>query len=130
MNSRRGLTTTEMVCSALLTGLVVAMVVPTLYWVSRQNHAASDNLDATVAVSNVLDEITSRPYETVTADSMKAIEVPEWISAQLLEPKLAVTVADSEGGKRITAELSWLAVHGAAREKVKLHVWIFERSRT
>lgn len=130
MRSRRGLTTTEMVCAALLTGVVLAMVVPGLHFISRENTAAANHLDATVAVGNVLDEITARPYENVTPGVMKDVEVPEWIVQQLKQPKLDVRVTDSEGGKLVSAELSWLAVHGAAREKVRMHVWIYERSQS
>ena len=115
--NRRGMTITEIVCAAVLTGIVLSSVVPGMYWIQRQNKAASQHLDAIAAVNNVLDEVTAAGFDKATPEALAAIEVPDWVARQLTEPKLIVTSTDSNGGKRITAELSWLATNSVAREE-------------
>lgn len=126
MTNRRGITVTEVVCSAVLTAVVLSTLVPGVYWVRRQNKAAAQHLDAITAVNNVLDNITAREFDEVTPDALATIEVPGWIAERLSESALNVTSAEAGGGKRITAELSWLAATGAARESVRLHAWVFD----
>lgn len=124
--NRRGMTITEIVCAAVLTGIVLSSVVPGMYWIQRQNQAASQHLDAIAAVNNVLDAVTAAGFDEATPEALATIEVPDWIARQLTEPELVVTSTDSDGGKRITAELSWLATNSVAREKVSLHAWVFD----
>ena len=117
---------TEVVCGAILTGIVLSTFVPGMYWIRRQNKAALQHLDAISAVNNILDDVTTRDFEDVTPETLNAIETPAWIATQLTEPKLTVTSAPAADGKRVTAELSWLATNGAGRERVRLHAWVFD----
>ncbi len=125
MSHRRGVTVTEVVCGAILTGIVLSTLVPGMYWIRRQNKAAVQHQDAISAVSNILDEVTTWSFDDVTPERLNAIETPSWISGQLIEPKLTMTSVTTADGKRVTAELSWLATNGAGREKVRLHAWVF-----
>ncbi|MFK7818925.1 MAG: hypothetical protein AB8G99_09405 [Planctomycetaceae bacterium] len=123
---RTGISSTEVICSAIIVAVVSATVAPALVFVGKQNRTSSQHLNATAALGNMLDEITASPFDEVTAEAAARFETPDWLAAQLVEPKLVVTVEANEGGKRVSTELTWQSIHGGPREKVVLHAWIFD----
>lgn len=123
--TRRGITTTELVCAAIVSAVVGLTLVPVLTWIGRQHETAQERLEATTAVSNVLDEIAHRPYADVTPESLSDIALPDWIQSQLLDAALECTASPGHSGKRVVARLSWKPSHGGTREHVTLVYWMF-----
>lgn len=124
--NRRGITITELVCASLITAVVIGTVVPMLYSVRKQHNATNSHFEANEAVTNILNEISSRPYDQVTTESLAGIQPPEWVRKQLVDANLKLTAEPNAGGKRISARLSWQSTYGSARKNVQMHVWIFK----
>ena len=125
MNKRQGITTTELVCASLIIGVVATMLVPAMKLVSRQNESSLEHLEAGAVLSNILDGVTASPFSEVTADSLGQTELPEWANQRLVNAELEMGVEPRDGGKQVTAELSWQVSHSNTREKARLQTWIF-----
>ena len=128
MRTRRGITTTELVCASLLTAATIGTVLPAVYVVRKQYARTTVRHEARAAVLNVLEDVSAQPYNQVTSDSLKEVQLPEWVNDQFVEPKLNLAAKPNADGKRISAELSWQASYGSTREKIRLHTWIFEEA--
>jgi type II secretory pathway pseudopilin PulG len=125
MNKRKGITTTELVCAALIIGVVATILVPAMKLVSRQNKSALEHLEAGAVLANILDDVTAAPFIEVTAESLSQTQLPDWANQQLVAARLDVSVEQRDGGKQVTAELSWQGAGNKIRDKVRLQTWIF-----
>ncbi len=125
-NSRRGFSATELVCAAIIVGVIGLTVGPALVFVGRQNRTSAQHLEALNATSNLLEEISKRSYDEVTAESVSQIELPAWLADQLPDATLQLSVEENSGGKRVTAEITWASVSGGPRERESMHAWIFD----
>lgn len=123
---RRGFSSTEVVCAAIIVGVIGLTVGPALMFVRHQNRTASQHLAALQAANNLLDEVSSQPFSEVTPESVSAATLPDWLADQLPDAKLQMTVEENSEGKRIEAELAWTSVQGGPREREVVQVWIFE----
>jgi hypothetical protein len=116
--------------SGLLLGAVLALAVPTLRWVGFEQRAAEQRQLAIVEAANLMDRITSEPWEALTADRAAAVTLSEPARQQLPQARLKVTIdarPDSPDEKRVTIELAWKDRAGVTMSPVRVTAWVHRR---
>lgn len=130
--TRRGYTLIELTIASLLLGTAMGLIAPALIWIARERRAADRRQEALQEVQNVLERLTARPWETVTADLAGETQLDERLRDQLPEAKLSVEVAevpDDAEAKRVSVELRWENGPERAAAPVRLTAWMYRRGR-
>ncbi len=125
---RSGLLIVEMIVSLILLGAVVAIVVPTLGWMSRQNRLSVQRQEAVQGLQNLMEDLTARPYAELTPASAKKIELPAALREQLPGAELQVEITNAPpNAKRIRLRLSWNQQNGSRLAPLRLSAWAYAR---
>ena len=126
--SRRGFSLLEMIVALVLLGAVTTIVIPALGWMGVENRLSLQRQEAAQGLGNLMDELTSRPYEQLTSDAAENLELPEALRNQLPGAKLKVEISGTEPGvKRIRMELGWNQRNGRPIAPMRLTAWVHER---
>lgn len=131
-STRRGYTLIELTIASLLLGTAMGLIAPALIWIARERRAADRRQEALQEVQNVLERLTARPWEAVTADLAGETQIDERVRDQLPEAKLSVevtTVPDDTEAKRIAVELKWENGPERPAAPVRLTAWIYRQGR-
>lgn len=130
--SRGGYSLIELTIASLLLGTAMGLIAPSLIWVARERRAAERRQEALQEVQNILERLTSQPWEAVTPELARETRLDERVSEQLPEARLSVDVtqtADDPDARRISVELQWLSGPGRNAAPVRLTAWIHRRGR-
>ncbi len=126
---RSGFTITEILIAGLLLGTVTVTVIPLIQVVAGERSAAQRRQFAIEEVENILEELTLRDWEEVTAETA-TIELSETAQDYLPNAELEVGIndnSDSPASKRIDVSLKWKGRNGTFLAPVRLSAWVFER---
>lgn len=129
---RRGFTMAEVVVAGVLIGTLLASAVPMLRSVARQQRAADRQQIAQIEAANIIDRMTSGPWNGITPESAAAVKLSDETLRQLPEATLKATVSTDPARpeeKRISLVLRWEEERGMPAAPVKLTTWIYQRGR-
>jgi type II secretory pathway pseudopilin PulG len=128
---RRGISLLEMLVSGLLLGIMTAMAVPTIAWVTHQQLAIAQHQTAQAEVVNIMERVSVWPWERLN-DPQAVAEVtltPE-IQSQLAGARLRIAVETPEGhpdARRIRVILNWNDRSGRPTAEAALAAWVYRQ---
>lgn len=126
----RGITLLELIVSTILLGTVMLIAVPTLAWIGSEERQAEDREDALFEVSNVMEQITARPWDEISPARLQHVQPSEHLARQLSAARLSVSVVEEDNSKRIIAELSWNERTGRPAAPVRITSWVYRSGGT
>lgn len=130
---RRGFSLFELTIAAILLAAVMVTAIPTLAWIVRTRQGAQREQMAILEVDNLMERITSRPWEEITPETLAAIPLPDRLARQLPETKVTIDVisaSEPPNAKRVTIELSWEeSMAGTRSPPVRLSAWVYRRPK-
>jgi Tfp pilus assembly protein PilV len=124
---RRAFTMVEVTLSVFLLVVAMTATVQILGAVATQRRAAERRQWAIQEVANLMEHLTSEPWDRVTADSALGLTLSEEIRRKLPEPELTVDVAETDRElreKRLAIRLRWRNRSGTWEAPVRLTAWI------
>jgi hypothetical protein len=129
---RRGSLLAEVTMATVMLAIAMSLTVKVLGWVALERRAAERRQRAVLEVANVMERITSYPFEEVTPDLTRRITLSTTADQSLPESDLVVDVTHSDPGagrsaKRIAIRLRWKGRSGEWDAPVRLTSWIERR---
>jgi hypothetical protein len=129
---RRGSLLAEVTMATVMLMIAMSLTVKVLGWVALERRAAERRQRAVLEVANVMERITSYPFEEVTPDLTRRIRLSAAADQALPESDLIVEVTNSDPGagrsaKRIAIRLRWKDRSGEWDAPVRLTSWIERR---
>jgi prepilin-type N-terminal cleavage/methylation domain-containing protein len=130
---RAGFTLFELMIASILLGTVLMTAIPTLGWINRNSLAAERQQVAILGVGNLMERLTARPWDEITAEAMAGVPMPDDLSRQLPGAELrifVVTPAEDLSARRLTIELRWEGSSaGTQSPPVRLTAWVYRHDR-
>jgi type II secretory pathway pseudopilin PulG len=132
MDRRRGITLVEVVASAALLTVLLAVLAHVLVIVAMQRRSGNRRLLAVEEVANVMERIALRQYDELQADQPPEIPLSDEALRSLPGAALTIDVSP-EGtqpplGKRVTVQLTWENRSGQTNRPVRLSAWRYRRA--
>lgn len=129
--SRRGGMMIELVVAGILAGALLVVCLQLLSGVLAQRRASDMRQCALMELDNIMERLTARPWDELTADSLSREKLSSWATRQLpgAELKIAVTTpSDDPNAKRIAASLRWQDRSGRLLAPMILTTWKYNLS--
>lgn len=127
--SRPGFTLLELTLAVLLIMTAMGVLVRVLAWIGTERRAADRRVWAAQEVANVMERVTSEPFDRLTRDRAEAIA--RTIEAQRILPNaswefdIADQLENSVPSKRVAVGLRWSETSGAWESAVRLTAWVY-----
>ena len=118
----------ECCAAAALLAATLAIVVSLLSAVLRQRNAASLHAKALIAADNLLERITSEPYESMTAESVAEFGSASNVAEMLPDGVVEIKVSEESGspsGKRIEVEIAWRTTGAQPSSRHRVATWVY-----
>ena len=128
IGSPTGFTLLELSVAAVVLMLVMAITVQVLGWAAAERRAAERRRWAAQEAANVMERLTSRPWDSLTAEAAAAVELSPQARAVLPEGELAIEVTSQPGpprAKRLIVAVRWQRPAGQPAASVRLTSWIY-----
>jgi hypothetical protein len=127
---RRGSLLAEVAMSAVMLMIAMALTTKVLGWVAIERRAWDRRQWAAQEVANLMERVTSLPYDAVTAPSAEAVGLSAQAKQLLPEAELKVEVAEDQpaggkGSKRVAIRLRWHNRAGQWDAPARLVSWIY-----
>lgn len=129
---RAGFTLIESCAAAALLVAAISLSVALVTSLARQRQAASLHAQAVLSADNVLERLTSEPYEAITDERAAEVCRDARVAEMLPGGDVHVTVASESGsppGKRIEVELVWQADGSGASRRHQVVTWVYRAER-
>ena len=128
---RKGYALVEVAMAVLLLIAAMSLAVKLVAWVAVERRSADRRLWAVEEVSNVMERLTSEPFEKVTSDRAKALADRVEAPRVLPDAEWTVRVRDQDAAphvpaKRVELRLRWKTRSGNWDAPVRLSAWIFK----
>jgi hypothetical protein len=122
----------EVAMSGAMLMIAMTLTMKVLGWVGMERRAWDHRQWAVQEAANLMERVTSRPYASVTADSVAALTLSPQAKALLPAAELKVNVGENRspegiGSKRIDLHLRWHNRFGEWDAPVRLVAWIYDR---
>lgn len=130
--SRRGSLLAETAMSAVMLVIAMSLIARVVGWTAADRRNLDRRHWAVQEAANLMERLTARPFDSLTADSVKDAALSPEAARTLPDATLEVEVADHDpaGGddsKRITLRLRWRARSGEWDAPVRLASWVHRR---
>jgi hypothetical protein len=118
--------------AAVMLMIAMTLTVKVLGWMGAERRASERRQWAAQEAANLMERITARPFEAVTAESVRELALSP--QAQKLLPgaelKVDLTANDpagGEGSQRIAIQVRWRNRAGEWDAPLRLTSWIYRR---
>lgn len=130
--SRRGSLLAETAMSAVMLMIAMSLIARVVGWTAADRRNLDRRQWAVQEAANLMERLTARPFEALTADAVKDSALSPEAARTLPDAKLDVEVADhdpigGEDSKRITLGLRWRNRSGNWDAPVELTSWVYRR---
>ena len=118
----------ESCAAAALLAATLAIVISLLTAVARQRNAADLHAQAVMAADNLLERITSEPYESITAQRVADLKSASNIAEMLPDAVVEAKVSDENGsppGRRIEVDIGWRTTGASPPSRHKVATWVY-----
>ena len=127
---RRGSLLAEVAMSGAMLMIAMALTVKVLGWVGVERKVWDRRQWAAQEAANVMEQITSRPFGDVTAESAKKLSLSPEARRMLPDAELKLEIGENDqaggaGSKRIALQLRWHNRSGEWDAPVRLVSWIY-----
>ncbi len=120
---RAGVVVHEAAMAIVLVGAILTSVAQILVFSAQQSHTRQQRMTATREVGNLMERLMARPWERLTSDDAKTVELSTISQATLPEAQLVIDVTTVDDAKRVSIELAWKESSGGHTEPVRLVAW-------
>jgi hypothetical protein len=122
----------EVAMSGAMLLIAMTLTMKVLGWVGMERRAWDHRQWAVQEAANLMERLTSRPYASVTSDSVASVTLSPQAKALLPAAELKGELgenhsADGIGSKRIALQLRWRNRFGEWDAPVRLVAWIHDR---
>jgi hypothetical protein len=128
--ARRGSLLAEVAMSGAMLMIAMALTVKVLGWVGVERKVWDRRQWAAQEAANLMEQITSRPFVDVTAETARKLSLSPEARRLLPDPELKVEVGENDqaggaGSKRVALQLRWHNRSGEWDAPVRLVSWIY-----
>ena len=128
--ARRGSLLAEVAMSGAMLMIAMALTVKVLGWVGVERKVWDRRQWAAQEAANLMEQITSRPFGDVTAETTKKLVLSPEARRLLPEVELKVEIGENDqaggaGSKRVALQLRWHNRSGEWDAPVRLVSWIY-----
>jgi len=127
MPNRDGFTVIELLAATALLGVVVVTFAPLMAWINAERQAAYQRQVALEEACNVLERISTAPWEAVDKERIETFEISS-VGAKLLRDHRLVLSIDEKTepvSKRLSLVLDWKSRSGERVAPVRLTTWLY-----
>ncbi|QDV15481.1 hypothetical protein Pan153_00950 [Gimesia panareensis] len=124
---RHGFTLVEMMVSGVLLTTVFMIVVPSLYWVHREQKQTEQRQVALVEVENLMERVAALPYRQINQPTVDKFVISENVMQQLPKADLQIQILETKDlplMKRIQIQLGWQDARNLKIQPVRLTSWV------
>jgi hypothetical protein len=120
----------EVAMSGVMLTIAMTLTVRVLGWVGIERRACDRRHWAAQEVSNVMERLTARPYDAVTAGHARELTLSPQAHQMLPGAELQVEVTEDDpaggkGSKRVAIQLRWHDRSGGWDAPARLTSWIY-----
>jgi len=129
-HNRPGFTLIEVAAAAVLMGALLLLLGQAVGWVAVARRAADRRQAALLEASNVLEQLTAMPFDTIQGDMGEKIGLSKTAADLLGKDALQVDVQlvpDEPAAKRIVVAVRYGAQREAPATSVRLVTWVYQR---
>ena len=128
--ARRGSLLAEVAMSGAMLMIAMALTVKVLGWVGVERKVWDRRQWAAQEAANLMEQITSRPYGDVTAESASKLALSPEARRLLPDAERKVEIGENDqaggaGSKRVALQLRWHNRSGEWDAPVRLVSWIY-----
>jgi Tfp pilus assembly protein PilV len=128
--TRRGYALVEVAMSVLILIAAMSLALKLVAWVAAERRTADRRLWAVQEVSNVMERLTSEPFDKVTTEKAKALVEEAGAPRVLPGANWSVEVVEQAAGpetpgKRVALQLRWKTRSGEWDAPVRLSAWVY-----
>jgi hypothetical protein len=126
--SRRGFIIQEASVALILALALFAGLAQLMVMLAHQRRGTEQRLLAIHEVANVMEDVMSRPWAELTAETVGPVDLTTAVAAELQDANLEVQIRDddeSDGRRLIAVQLDWLQPNGTPARSVRLVAWKF-----
>jgi hypothetical protein len=128
--ARRGSLLAEVAMSGAMLMIAMALTVKVLGWVGLERKVWDRRQWAAQEAANLMEEVTSRPFEEVNAESTKKLALSPEARRLLPDAELKLEIGENDqaggaGSKRVALQLRWHNRSGEWDAPVRLVSWIY-----
>ena len=127
--NRAGFSLLEMFVAAVVFGTVLMTFLPLMKSVGTQQRMTDQRLLALREANNILEQLSQRKWNEITADEVGKVKLPEDVKSRLPQAELQIDLsepAEQPSSKRVAVKLSWMPRSGQAAQSVQLATWFFQ----
>jgi hypothetical protein len=127
---RGGFGLIEMAITGALILAAMTVTVQVIGWIALERKAVERRERAVLEAENLLERISSHPWDELSTESMTRYKVPSTAAGLLRGSTLKVEVTpfdDAPARKKILLELRWLDRSGRPEAPVRLVAWSYRR---
>ncbi|SIO07892.1 hypothetical protein SAMN05444166_2340 [Singulisphaera sp. GP187] len=129
---RRAFTMVEVAITSLLLVIAMTVTLQVLGWVAAERRSVDRRQCAIRESANLMERLTARPWDELTAVALKEIKLSEPAARTLPGAELSVTAdekTESGGSKRLSLRLRWRNRAGGWEAPVRLSAWTYRGGR-
>ena len=129
-SSRSGFTLLEVSVAGFLLVILMAITVQVLGWATAERVAIERRQWAIQEAGNIMERLTTQPWESLTAEAAAAVELSPQAREMLSESELKIEVANEPGqpsAKRLTVQVRWQRRPGQPAAPVRLTSWVYRQ---
>ena len=116
-----------MMVSGVLLMTVFMVVVPSIYWVHREQRQTEQRQVALTEVENLMERIAALSYSEISQSVVDKYVIPESVLRQLSNADLKIQIQETKvlpPMKKIQIELTWQGQPGQKIRPVRLISWV------
>ena len=128
-HDRAGFSLLEMFVAVVVFGTVLMTFLPLMQSVGTQQRMNDQRLLALREANNMLEQLSQRKWNELTADEMAKVTLPDDVKSRLPQAALQIDLsepAEKPPSKRVAVKLSWTPRSGQAAQSVQLAAWFFQ----
>ena len=134
MRRRGGFTVIEVAAAVLLLVVAMSLTAQLLGVIAHERRAVGRREVAAREAANLMERLSARPWERLTADAVKDVQLTEPASGALPGAELTVGVDEADAapgvpGKRLSIRLRWRNRAGEFDAPVRLTTWVYRHER-
>lgn len=129
---RRGFTLVEMMVSGILLTTVFMIVVPSIFWVHREQRQSEQRQVALVEVENLMERVAALPFRQINQPTVDKYVLSEGVLQQLPEADLKIQIEETGNlplMKKIQIRLGWRDPRGTRLQPVRLTSWVCQKDQ-
>ncbi len=128
----RGFTLVEMMVSGILLTTVFMIVVPSIYWVHREQRQSEQRQVAIVEVENLMERVAALPFRQINQPTVDKYVLSEGVLQKLPEADLKIQIEETSDlplMKKIQIQLGWRNPRRTQLQPVQLTSWVCQKDQ-